>query len=132
MAKPKSPNSKKSNDLKPTVSATSTPPLASNGTTPAEAAAPATETIETSIETKTAATKNTTPINKMEPRKTARKPEIVKTEPRTNLVPISLEEEIRQLAYLLSERRGFKSGHETEDWLAAENEVRQRYRQHSA
>jgi hypothetical protein len=130
MAKPKSPNSKKSNDLKPTVSATSTPsPVPTDGSTAAEATAPA---METKNETKTAATKNTTPINKMETRKTARKPEIVKTEPRTNLVPISLEEEIRQLAYLLSERRGFKSGHETEDWLAAENEVRQRYRQHSA
>jgi hypothetical protein len=129
MAKPKSPNSKKSNDLKPTVSTTSTPsPLPTNGSTAAEATAPA---METSIETAAAATKNPTPM-KTETRKTARKPEIVKGEARTNLVPISLEEEIRQLAYLLSERRGFKSGHETEDWLAAENEVRQRYRQHSA
>jgi hypothetical protein len=43
-----------------------------------------------------------------------------------------LDDEIRQLAYLLSERRGFESGHEAEDWLAAEREVMQRYRQHSA
>lgn len=61
-----------------------------------------------------------------------RKPEIVKTEARSNLVPINVEDEIRQLAYLLSERRGFEPGHETEDWLSAEREVRQRYHQHSA
>jgi hypothetical protein len=69
---------------------------------------------------------------KTEPKKAARKPEIVRSEPRTNLVPINLEEEIRRFAYLLSERRGFEPGHEAEDWLAAENEVRQRYHQQSA
>ena len=63
-------------------------------------------------------------------RKIARKPEIVRTEPRANLVPINLEDEIRRLAYLLSERRGFEPGHDAEDWLAAEREVRQRYHQH--
>ena len=63
-------------------------------------------------------------------RKITRKPEIVKTEPRANLVPINLEDEIRRLAYLLSERRGFEPGHDAEDWLAAEREVRQRYHQH--
>lgn len=65
-------------------------------------------------------------------RKIQRKPEIVKAEPRANLLPINLEDEIRQLAYLLSERRGFEPGHETEDWLSAEREVRQRYHQYSA
>ena len=69
---------------------------------------------------------------KTETRKPARKPEIVKTEPRANLVPINLEDEIRRLAYLFSERRGFEPGHETEDWLTAEREVRQRYHQQSA
>ena len=69
---------------------------------------------------------------KTEPRKAVRKPEIVKTEPRANLVPINVEEEVRRLAYLLAERRGFEPGHESEDWLAAEREVRQRYRQQSA
>jgi len=72
-----------------------------------------------------------------EPKKTkskrpTRKPEIVRTEPRANLVPINVEDEIRRLAYLLSERRGFEPGHESEDWLAAEHEIRQRYHQHSA
>ena len=69
---------------------------------------------------KTAATKN------------VRKPEIVRSETRKNLVPINLEDEIRRLAYLLSERRGFQVGHETEDWLAAEHEVLERYHQHTA
>lgn len=69
---------------------------------------------------------------KTETKKTARKPEIVRSEPRANLVPINLEEEIRRFAYLLSERRGFKPGHEAEDWLAAEHEVRERYHQQSA
>jgi Protein of unknown function (DUF2934) len=61
-----------------------------------------------------------------------RTPEIVKAETRSNLVPINLEEEIRRLAYLLSERRGFEPGHETEDWLTAEREVNDRYHQHTA
>ena len=67
-----------------------------------------------------------------EPAKSIRKPAIVKTEVRANLVPINVEEEIRRLAYLLSERRGFEPGHEAEDWLAAEREIRQRYHQQSA
>jgi len=53
------------------------------------------------------------------------------TTPSANLVPVNLDEEIRQLAYLFSERRGFVPGHETEDWLAAEHEVRARYHQHA-
>jgi hypothetical protein len=69
---------------------------------------------------------------KPEAKKPTRKPEIVKTDARANLVPINLDEEIRRLAYLLSERRGFEPGHEAEDWLAAEREIRQRYRQQSA
>ena len=75
---------------------------------------------------------NGSPAKKVVRKKTAAKPEIVKSELRANLVPINLEDEIRQLAYLLSERRGFEPGHEAEDWFAAENEVRQRYHQHSA
>lgn len=65
-------------------------------------------------------------------RKIAAKPEIVKSEVRANIVPINVEEEIRRLAYLMSERRGFQPGHEAEDWFAAEREIRQRYHQHSA
>ena len=66
------------------------------------------------------------------PGKSTRKPSIVKSEVRPNVVPINLEDEIRRLAYILAERRGFEPGHEAEDWLAAEHEVLQRYRQHSA
>lgn len=66
------------------------------------------------------------------PKTATKKPEIVRSETPANLVPINLDHEIRQLAYLRSERRGFEPGHETEDWLAAEREVRQRYQQHSA
>ena len=76
----------------------------------------------------TTAEKNAPEATQPEPKKTSRKPTIVKTETRASVVPINLDEEIRRLAYLMSERRGFEPGHETEDWLAAEHEVRQRYR----
>jgi hypothetical protein len=112
MAKPKFP--KQNNGVSEAVPTTnSLPPVHAEGGS-AAAAAPAPEARKTA------------------PRKSPKKPEIVKTEPRANLVPINLEEEIRRLAYLFSERRGFESGHETEDWLAAEREIRQRYHQHSA
>jgi hypothetical protein len=75
---------------------------------------------------------NTTETAPVEPTKSLRKPAIVRTDARANLVPINLDDEIRRLAYLLSERRGFEPGHESEDWLTAEHEVRQRYRQQSA
>ena len=65
-------------------------------------------------------------------RKITAKPEIVKSDARANIVPINVEEEIRRLAYLMSERRGFEPGHEADDWFAAEREIRQRYHQHSA
>jgi hypothetical protein len=65
-----------------------------------------------------------------------RKLEVVKIEPRKvvpiNLLPINLEEEIRRRAYELYLQRGPASGSEAEDWLTAEREVRQRYRQQSA
>ena len=46
-----------------------------------------------------------------------------------NAIPINLEDEIRRRAYELYAERGFSSGHEHEDWLRAEREVRQRYGQ---
>src|SRR5271165_1318319 len=83
MAKPKSP--KKSNGVKEVVSTTnSTTPLSANGESEEVSAALTNEKKKTA------------------PRRTARKPEVVKTEPRANLVPINLEDEIRQLAYLIS------------------------------
>ena len=57
---------------------------------------------------------------------------VVRSEARATVMPINMEDEIRRRAYELSERRGFTSGHETEDWLIAESEVLQRYRQHTA
>ena len=90
------------------------------GVQPVEAAATPVTAAETTV-TETATAK-----------KLVRKPSIVKSEARANLVPINLEDEIRQLAYLLSERRGFEPGHETEDWLSAEREIRERYHQRSA
>jgi len=61
-----------------------------------------------------------------------RKMEVVKPDSRKNLVPINLEDEIRRRAYELYQQRGPASGNEADDWLAAEREVRQRYRQQSA
>lgn len=79
-----------------------------------------------------AANGNGTPTETAEPKQSSKKPAIVKSETRPNVVPINLEDEIRRLAFLLSERRGFEPGHEAEDWLEAEREVRQRYHQQSA
>ncbi len=63
-----------------------------------------------------------------------RKLEMVKTEPRKNVVvPIKMEDEVRRRAYEIFVERGSKPGSEAEDWLTAEREVRQRYqKQHSA
>ncbi|MFZ0291078.1 MAG: DUF2934 domain-containing protein [Candidatus Sulfotelmatobacter sp.] len=58
--------------------------------------------------------------------------EVRKTEPRKNVVPINLEDEIRRRAYELYQQRGSGSGSEAEDWLTAEREVMQRYHQQSA
>lgn len=91
-----------------------------------EAGTPAIESASSNL---TAAEQNTAGIVQSEPKTSSRRPTIVKTDTRASVVPINVDEEVRRLAYLLSERRGFEPGHETEDWLAAENEVRQRYRQ---
>jgi len=126
MAKPKVP--KTSNGAKESVSTTNTPPPVMDST-------PATEQTASAVLSATDAEGKIdmkTETRKTGSRKTVRKPEIVKTDSRATLVPINLEDEIRRLAYLLSERRGFEPGHESEDWLTAETEVLQRYRQHSA
>ncbi len=68
-----------------------------------------------------------TPEAKVAP--ATRKFEVRKTEPRKNVVPINLEDEIRRRAYELYQQRGSGSGSEAEDWLTAEREVRQRYQQ---
>ena len=122
MAKPKLP--KKTNSVKEFTLTSS--PVPSSPVAMSDAILASTETPVAIVETQQAETPTTVT------RKAARKPEIVKTEPRAKLVPINLDDEIRRLAYLLSERRGFEPGHDAEDWLAAEREVRQRYHQQSA
>jgi hypothetical protein len=72
------------------------------------------------------------PSQKSRSARSARRPEAVQTESRSNLVPINIEEEIRRTAYLLAEKRRFEPGHETEDWLVAESEVKRRYHLQSA
>ena len=128
MAKPKLP--KKTNSVKestPTSSPVPSSSVSSSLVGTSDVSSASTETVAAPVAAMQAAESPTTVT-----RKAARKPEIVKTEPRTNLVPINLEDEIRRLAYLLSERRGFEPGHDAEDWLAAEREIRQRYHQQSA
>jgi hypothetical protein len=61
-----------------------------------------------------------------------RKFELHKAEPRKNVIPINMEDEIRRRAYEIFQQRGYGSGSEAEDWLAAEREVMQRYRQQRA
>jgi len=115
MAKPRFP--KKTNEVKETA----------NSLLPQSDASARPGNVSSSV-----AVADTQTPEKAEIRKTARKPEIVRSDARATLVPINVEEEVRRLAYLLAERRGFEPGHEAEDWLAAEREVRQRYRQQSA
>ena len=108
MAKPKFP--KKSNGAKEYSSSIITPPAAPELSVAAEAASAVASGTETAaVETRAVETRVET--SKTEPRKakTAKKPEIVKAETRANLVPINLEDEIRRLAYLFSERRGFEA-----------------------
>jgi Protein of unknown function (DUF2934) len=66
------------------------------------------------------------------PASEGRKFEVKKTDSRKNLVPINLEDEIRRRAYELYQQRGSAVGSEADDWLNAEREIRQRYRQQSA
>jgi len=115
MARPKSP--KKNSDVNQPISPNFVPTTSNPAQSPLEGAATASR-----------AAQGTKPGNG----KTTRKPEIVRAESRANLVPINLDDEIRQVAYLLSERRGFVPGHETEDWLSAEREVLGRYEQQRA
>src|SRR5277367_3047351 len=130
MAKPKTP--RKSSEAKSSVSPSNTPStIPDSKVVPVEAPAVALPAPENAKPVNGNGETRKTEVTK-EVKKAVRKPEIVKSEPRTNLVPINLEDEIRRLAYLLSERRGFEPGHEAEDWVNAEREIRQRYHQQSA
>jgi hypothetical protein len=107
-----------------------TPKKTTEGNVPTSSAVPH---VSTAAENgrQSAATNSTAETEKTAPRP-VRRPEIVAASSRANLVPINLDDEIRQLAYLLSETRGFQPGHETEDWLSAERQVLARYHQTSA
>ena len=48
-------------------------------------------------------------------------------ETKRSFSPADLEAEIRRRAYELYVERGYLPGHEDEDWLVAEREVRARY-----
>jgi Protein of unknown function (DUF2934) len=113
MAKKSPVTSKQKAPIADSIPVASNPAVAS----PATPAVPVVQPTVTATETR-----------KAEPRKL----EIVKNDARKNIVPINLDDEIRQRAYELAERRGFVEGLENEDWLAAEREVLQRYRQQSA
>ena len=93
--------------------------------TDVEAASP-----DLALEQKSVPETKPTPTAKVTPE--PRKLEMVKNESRKNVVPINLEDEIRQRAFEIYQQRGSGAGSEAEDWLAAEREVRQRYRQQSA
>lgn len=121
MARPKSP--KKSEAVNPAAA----PSEAAASTTAVKQPAPAMAAEPATVQAVAAKHEPTTPKNG-----DARKPEIVRKETRANLIPINLDDEIRRLAYLLSERRGFEPGHDAEDWLNAEREVLARYHQQSA
>jgi|SRR5579871_2469041 hypothetical protein len=86
----------------------------------------------TAVETASQTVETTAAESMSAARKSTGRPAIVKNDTRASVVPINLDDEIRRLAYLLSERRGFEPGHEAEDWLTAEREIRQRYQPHSA
>jgi hypothetical protein len=62
----------------------------------------------------------------------SKKFELHKVESRRNVVPINVEDEIRKRAYEIFQQRGQAPGDEAADWLTAEREVMQRYRQQRA
>ena len=112
-AKRTSPNKEQTDNSNPEVK------VVVDGATPAEVAA---------AEVKMAPEPRKMEVVKSEPRKNGAAPNPVPI----NLVPINLEDEIRRRAYELYQQRGTAAGSETEDWLTAEREVRQRYRKQSA
>lgn len=46
--------------------------------------------------------------------------------------PLEVEEAVRHRAYEFYEQRGYVDGHDVEDWLVAEQEVRETLRQRAA
>lgn len=54
-------------------------------------------------------------------------PAVNSAEPQKTAPPTDLELEIRRRAYELYEQRGYTPGHESEDWLVAEQEILARF-----
>ena len=128
MARSKSTSGGKTNTNKEQTRPAVVPDVQSNVRTPdvqgdvqanVQAVAPETTPIQVKPEVKPEAQVTTEPRKKLE---------FVKTETR-RVFPINLEDEIRRRAYELYKQRGTATGSAGEDWLAAEREVRQRYRQ---
>ncbi|HVR21829.1 MAG TPA: DUF2934 domain-containing protein [Candidatus Polarisedimenticolia bacterium] len=93
--------------------------------------------VPAALAVKSATSPETTPESKPETRPeatttTTKMFEVRKPDIRKNVVPINLEDEIRRRAYELYQQRGPGLSNEADDWLTAEREVMQRYRQHSA
>jgi hypothetical protein len=68
--------------------------------------------------------KATTPSPKSKPSQPV--PSRPAAEDASEISDATVRREIAKLAYQLSEKRGFAPGHETEDWLAAEAQVKAR------
>lgn len=99
---------------------------------PVKAAAETKMAPETRVTSEASAAPEAQSAPKLQASPGPRKMEAVKNEPRKNVVPINLEDEIRRRAYEIYQRRGTGAGSEAEDWFTAERDVRQRYRQQSA
>jgi hypothetical protein len=127
MARAKSPSGSKSKKEKNGVSA---PVIPDANPVAAEApAASASQAEEVNVKAHAAAASaSSQPVAAPE----IRKFELHKSEPRRNVVPINVEDEIRLRAYELFLQRGQGAGNAAEDWIAAEREVMQRYRQQRA
>jgi hypothetical protein len=92
----------------------------------------AADAVPTDIQQESKITPETKPEPKLENKLEKKIFEVRKPELRKNVVPINVEEEIRRRAFELYQQREPGSGSEAEDWLTAEREVMQRYRQQSA
>jgi Protein of unknown function (DUF2934) len=60
------------------------------------------------------------------PRKAAKTAPMTTTTARAEASPREIRQLIEQAAYYKAEARGFAPGHELDDWIAAEAEVRRR------
>jgi hypothetical protein len=131
MAKAKSPSPGKTNRATTNIkdqAATANPVIPDGNPIAASAAAPApapTKEVQPQVPEVKAAAPET---KKFELHKNEQR----QSDPRHKVVPINVDDEIRRRAYELSQQRAQSTGSPAEDWLAAEREVMQRYRQQRA